>query len=104
MMGEIHVDDIGTIFTATIKDENDTIVDVSGATTKQLIFKKPDDTILTRTASFVNTGTDGKIKYVAVAGDLDMHGSWFLQAYVDLGSTELRSDIHKFTVYTNLGC
>lgn len=104
MIGEIHIDDIGTNFIVTIKDENDDVVDISGATTKNLRFKKPDGTIVTQAASFVNTGTDGQIKYTTVAGDLDVHGTWALQAFIDLGSQELNSDIYKFKVYKNLEC
>lgn len=104
MIGEIHVNDIGTVFKVTVKDENDEIVDVSAATTRELLFRKPDGTILTKTALLVNTGTDGQIKYTTEDGDLDQHGSWSLQAYIDLGSSELHSDIHKFKVYKNIGC
>lgn len=103
-IGEIHQNDVGTIFLVTIKDENDAVVDVSTAITKNLIFKKPDGTIETRAASFVTDGTDGQIKYITVSGDLDTHGAWSLQAFVDFGSTEWYSDISKFKVYPNLGC
>ncbi len=103
MIGEIHVDDVGTLFSVTIKDENDTVVDVSSATVT-FTFSKPDGTQFNRTASLVTDGTDGNVKYNTVANDLDTHGRWKLQAFVDFGSTEWYSDIYKFTVYPNLGC
>jgi len=102
--GEIHVDDIGTNFIVTIRDENEAIVDISTATTKNIIFRKPDGIILTKAGSFVTDGTDGKLKYAFQSGDLDTHGQWYAQAFIDFGSTEWYSDIEKFTVYNNLGC
>jgi hypothetical protein len=101
-MAEIHVGDIGTAFIVTVKDEDEAIVDVSTATTKQIIFKKSDGSVVTKTASFVTDGTDGQIKYVSVADDLDVAGLWYLQAFIDFGSTEWKSDIRKFKVYPNL--
>ena len=62
-VNEIHVGDIGTVFTLTIKDGS-SVIDLSGATTKQIILRKPDRvTSSTKTASFVTDGSDGKIKY-----------------------------------------
>lgn len=104
MTGEIHINDIGTVFQVTIKDENEDIVDISSATVKNLIFQKPDGSTITKSASFVTDGTDGLIKYTTVSGDIDSYGNWKLQAFIDLGDTELYSDITKFTVYKNLGC
>lgn len=101
---EIHVNDIGTTFSVTVVDEYSVVVDLSGVLTKQLLFKKPGGTILTKNASFVTDGTDGKIKYLSQSGDLDQYGKWSLQAFVDFGDTEWYSDIHKFTVYKNVGC
>ncbi len=99
---EIHVDDIGTVFTATIMDGND-IVDVSGSTTLQLKFKKPGGTLLTKSAGLVTDGTDGQISYTAVDGDLDECGRWRLQAFLVLiGGNEHHSDICRFRVHDNL--
>lgn len=103
MRGEIHVDDVGTNFRATIKNEDDVVVDVSTATVT-FIFRKPDGNLMSRATTFITNGTDGLVKYTTVAGDLDQHGSWELQAFVDYGSTEWYSDVHKFKVYNNLGC
>ena len=104
MIDEIHVNDVGTTFTVTIKDQDDVVVDISGAIDYDLIFRKPDNTIVTKTASLVTDGTDGKISYTFVDGDLDQYGLWHVQAFVDFGSTEWSSDIHKFKVHKNIGC
>lgn len=100
---EIHVGDVGTTFTVTILDENSDVVNLSTADVN-LLFEKPDGVVLTKDASFVTDGTDGQVKYVTIAGDLDLHGNWSLQAFVDYGSVEWYSDIAKFKVHKNVGC
>jgi hypothetical protein len=98
---EIHVDDIGTEFRCTMYDDS-TIVDISSATTLELIFKKPDNTTFTRTAELYTDGTDGKLTYSSIEGDIDSAGQWNLQVKLILTDGTWYSDIYKFTVYENL--
>ena len=98
---EIHYNDVGLQFTITIQD-GDTAVDISTATTKQLIFTKPSGDQLTKTASFVTDGTDGVIKYLTIADDLDEVGNWQLQGYVVIGTYSWHTDIARFKVHRNL--
>lgn len=98
---EIHVDDVGTIYRATITD-NGTVVDISTVTTKQFIIRKPDGTLLTVAASFTNSGTDGKMQYTFVAGDLSLVGYYRIQAYLVFSATQKwKSDFDQFKVYAN---
>ena len=98
---EIHKGDIGTQFTVTVQDGT-TVVDISTASTKQLIFKKPGGTILTKSTSFVTDGTDGKMQYVSVDGDLSDDGVWKMQGNVIIGGNTFSTDITSFKVYRNL--
>jgi len=98
---EIHKDDIGTIFEVTIKDGDD-VVDVSGATTKQIILMPPKGTKKTKAAGFLNSGTDGIITYTTVDGDLNEFGTWGLQAFVVLSGGTWSSTIEDIEVYDNL--
>ncbi len=99
---EIHEDDIGVVFQVTIEDDG-TAVDVSGATTQQILFGKPDGTKLTKTSGFTNSGSDGKVQYASVADDLTPAGQWYIQVRVVLASgSDLHSDIAKFIVHPNL--
>ncbi len=98
---KVFVGDIGTTFRATIKEDG-TAVDISTATTKQLVFEKPDGTIITRTANFVTDGTDGLIEYLSVSGDLDIGGDWRIQGIIALPAWQGRSDIVEFKIYDNL--
>ena len=100
-MGEIHLDDIGTRFEVTIKDDG-VVVDISSATTKEIIFKKPDGNTLTKNADFVNDGTDGKIDYSTVSGDLNLVGIWNIQAKVVLAGGTWSSEVQEFQVFENL--
>ena len=77
----IFVGDIGTVFEATIK-ENGVVVDVSTATTKELLFLRPDDSTITATAQFTTDGTDGKIQYTTQAGDITIPGVWKWQGKI----------------------
>lgn len=102
---EVHYNDIGTIFRATINDcinGTQTIIDLSAATTLQLIFKSPNGVVKTKNASLTTDGTDGQIQYTTVDQDLDEVGNWKLQAYIVLPSGSWRSDIGCFRVYENL--
>ena len=99
---EIRKGDIGTVFEYTIYDGS-TIVDVSTTSSKLLKFFKPDKSIVSKTASFVTDGTDGKIKYTTVSGDLDQAGPWKVQAVLTFSGGEVwSSDIDKVTIHPNL--
>lgn len=104
MAAKHHIGDLGTVFECTIKNQDAAVVDVSAATTLQIVFQKPTGIGVAKTAVFVTTGTDGKIKYTTtVASDLDTAGHWRLQGRVTLSATqEWRSDIHEFEVEANL--
>lgn len=101
---EIHKDDIGTVFTVTVKDGT-TAINISGATTtssKLIIFQKPSGDKLEKDGTFVTDGSDGQMKYTTIAGDLDEIGDWDIQAKVVLSSGTWKSDIGHFTVFENL--
>lgn len=98
---DVRVGDIGISFKVTIEDCG-SAVDVSSASTKQILLYKPDGTVLTKSASFFTSGVDGIIKYDTVSGDLDIAGFWRIEAYVILGSSEYYSEIERFRVYNHL--
>lgn len=98
---EIHVGDIGTVLRRTVQDNGD-VVDISGATTKQILLKGPSGALKTKTASFTTDGTDGQLQWTTILNDLDEAGQWGLQVKVVLPSGTWSSDIEWFTVYGNL--
>jgi hypothetical protein len=101
MASEIHYGDIGVNFNITVMNGT-AVLNVSNANSISIIFQKPDSSDLTKTASLVTNGTDGKIKYTTVAGDLDQIGTWQIQARVDFGASVFSTDVQKFKVYRNI--
>ena len=100
---EIHYGDVGTPLRVTLKDsQTNAVVDISDATTLQIILQKPDGSTLTKTAVFTDTGVDGQLQYVTVANDLNVVGNWQLQVYYVGASGSWRSDMAKFRVWENL--
>lgn len=100
-MNEIHVDDIGTKFSITIKD-GDLPVDISNAINIMLTFKRPDDELIYRVGNFLTDGSDGRIYYDVIAGDLDEAGYYKLQGKISSPSGTFYTNIHSFQVHCNL--
>lgn len=98
---EIHKGDVGTVFTVTVENCNSQ-EDLSAATLKQILFKKPSGTLLTKTASFSTDGTDGILTYTTIAGDLDEVGTWKIQAYLEFASGSYHTEYTSFKVERNL--
>ena len=98
---EIHVNDVGTQFLVTVTDGS-SAVNISSATTKELIIKKPSGTKLTKATSFTSDGTDGKMQYSIASDDLDEAGSYKLQGKVVISDGTFYTDIHTFKVHRNL--
>jgi hypothetical protein len=82
----LHVGDVGVRIKFQVKDSNDAVVDLSIATTKQVKFKKPDGTYVTKSLSNVSDGTDGLVQYITEAGVIDLDGKWKAQCYFVLSS------------------
>jgi hypothetical protein len=97
-MSDIHKGDIGTVITATIVDESGTAVNLAGATSKKIIFQKPDGSRAEKDLAFATDGTDGKVKYTLLAGDVDQSGGWQRQYRVSLAAGTWTSDVVVFDV------
>lgn len=78
----IHIGDIGTIIELVVYDTEGRLQDLSGVSTKQIKFTKPSGATETKTASYSTDGTDGKVRYVMILGDLDESGLWECRAYL----------------------
>ena len=101
MASQIHVGDIGTTLIVTIL-ENGSVVDISSATSLQIVIRKPDATTLTKTGVFTTDGTDGKMQYVSIAGDFDQSGNYRIQGKVELTGGNYSSSVGSFKVHCNL--
>lgn len=101
-MTDIHKGDVGTAFILTIMD-GAAVIDISSASTMQIIFKDPSSSVTTHTASHTTDGTDGKMEYETTASNvLATTGDWEWQGRVALPSGDWKTDILTFTVVDNL--
>ena len=101
MIAEIHVGDVGTIFTITVYKEDGTICNLATASTKEIIFKPPTGASFAKAASFVTDGTDGKMR-VTMGNEFTVAGDWQGEAHVIDGGIENYSSKFKFTVRDHL--
>ena len=77
-MASAQVGDIGTALVIDLSE------DISGAASTKIVARKPDHT----TVIWSSTAVSETVVYVIEDGDLDQHGDWLLQAYVDLTTWE----------------
>jgi len=97
---DIHMYDVGTVFLITITDSGSP-VDISSGTSASnvMLFKKPDGSILTKSASFNTNGVDGIIKYIVSGSEvLDQSGTWQLTANVNTSTGKWTATSVGFTV------
>ncbi len=103
---QAHVNDIGTVFRVTVYDTTSTggttVANISSASTKKFIFKKPNGSTFERAAVFTSDGSDGQIQYATVDGDLSGPGTWHLQAYVATSDGTWNTSVGYFQVHCNL--
>jgi hypothetical protein len=90
--------DIGHVFTMTVI-ENGAAKNIAAASSKQFVFFHPRDaTLLVVTAAFVTDGSDGKLTYTTISGDLSQEGLWRVQAALTLPTWTGRTSIVDFEV------
>lgn len=97
-MTTIRLNDEGTTLRGTVYNETGGVEDISSATTKNFIFRKPDGSILTKAGSFATDGSNGVLTYIFVAGDLNTSGRWEVEIQVILASGKWLTNIGEFYV------
>lgn len=101
MVSSMHAGSVGVSLLMTIED-GDSPVDLTGATTVEFVFRKPDWVGITKTATIYGAATDGVLRYVSADGDFDDVGEWRWQAHVVFPSSEFWSDIADLEVLPNI--
>lgn len=101
-MAEVQESTIGVLIEYTVLDTDGDALDISGATTKKLVFKKPNGVVITKDADYVTDGADGKLQYASIAGDLLPSGLWTVQAYLVRSGLDGRTEVGQFRVLKNL--
>ncbi len=100
-VGEIHVNDIGTIIQVTIKEDG-VAVDISSASVKRMTIVNTIGTKIDNPAVFGTDGTDGILQYITISGDLPVPGEYRIQVQLTIPSWTGNSTIGKFEVLGNL--
>ncbi len=101
--GEIHVNDFGTRFLVTVKEDG-VGVNLSGASELTISFRKPSDTVVSKTGSTIADGSalSGVMYYDTIAGDLDEIGYWKLQGKVSMAAGTFYTNVSTFQVHSNV--
>ena len=99
MTDTITINDIGTDLQITVK-EGASVVDISAAATLQILLTAPSGAVKTKTATLINTGTDGQMRYTTVSGDIDEIGTWSYRGRVTYSASQVYTtiDAQEFTV------
>ncbi len=96
-MSNLQAGAIGALLTVTVVDELKAPIDISSASTKQILIYKPDGTVLTKAASFATDGTDGKLTWTTVADDL-VGSTNQIRSYLVMSGYTGYTEIQRFEV------
>lgn len=104
MASILHDDDFGFDITITfISRSTGLALDISSATTRRIDIRNTiTDVVLQRAAAFVTDGTDGQIRYRAVAADFDLQGRAEVQGVAFSATARFSTDPEPVDVRRNL--
>lgn len=91
-----------TLFRMRILDQDRQVLDISAATTLEMIFVDPASAKTTQTATLTTDGTDGRMEWRATANFLSTAGAWKRQGHIVIGGLDYYTDIKSFDVASNL--
>lgn len=97
-----QVGDVGLQIIVQVLDQNGAVIDIGGAVALKIKLLKPDGTTLDKTASFLTDGSDGKIYYTTIVGDLNQAGLWQVQGKLTLDGTAKSTRLAGMIVAENV--
>ena len=97
----VHNGDVGTIFRLTVLEDG-VVVDISSQTSLTIFLGAPSGT-KTKVATLTTDGTDGKLQYTSIAGDIDEAGRWSYQGKIVIASGTFYTVAVEFIVEPVLG-
>lgn len=98
-----QVDDVGIVLLVQMYKQSDgTPLDISDASSLQIIYSFPDGTRFTKTASLYTDGIDGKLYFTTEEDDLPIAGYYSIQGKVVIGSAIIFSEVEQFSVLDNV--
>jgi len=94
--------DIGTVFELTVTDCDGAAIDISAAISLEINFKSPAGVVVNKTPVLSTDGSDGKMKYITLAGDINEYGKWIIQGVVELATGKWSTSTSHFYVDENI--
>lgn len=94
MADKSYKGDVGTVFLINCG------TNISTATVKKLLVKKPDGTQVEWIATISGTNY---LQYTTITNDLDQNGTYYLQSYIEMPSWKGRGETAIFTIYESYG-
>lgn len=102
MAYDLQVGAVGAVITLTLTEDG-AAVDLTNATTTEVILRGGQGSRLTRTATRSAPYSGGVLTYTTVAGDVAYAGKLKVQAHVEFsGGSEFWSSVVEFEVGPNL--
>jgi hypothetical protein len=98
----MRVGDVGTKIISQIVDQAGEIIPIGSAITLLMKLRKPDGAVIPKTPTLLTDGTDGKLVYTTISGDIDMAGTWKVQTSVLMASGSWHTTIDFIDVDANL--
>jgi hypothetical protein len=71
-------------------------VDISLASTLNVLLRKPDGSTLIEDAALASGGTDGILQFIDTIGIIDQPGRWLYEAYVELSDGKWYTESASF--------
>ncbi len=98
-MADIRARDAGTVLRFSITDETGAAVDLSGATTTEVVIVGPNlrDAKAVQ-AQCVTDGADGEIQFTTTPDTFPAEGVWRMQVHIVTAAGEWRSTVQRLTV------
>jgi hypothetical protein len=100
LLGRVAAGSYGQTIRVTLTESDGTALDISGATTTEILIRDDtDDTVTTLTASFATDGTDGIIEATVTSGTLDSQGRHHVQAHIASAVSEYWSELGEIVTF-----
>ena len=94
--------DVGVALVVQIVDPEGAIINISAATNMKIKVRMPDGTSKNFTAVLYTNGSDGKMLYTTLAGDLGQAGTYAIQGKLSVGGGLKSSFVGTFDVLDNI--
>jgi hypothetical protein len=100
---EFHVGQTGARIRVQMWETvDDEALDISEATTKEIIMQRPNGSTVTKDAELETDGTDGIMYFDTIEGDWTMQGDYFFQGIVVRSDGRWPGSISQIYVHPNL--